>query len=366
MVKRHGHPFVFVFLLLCGTTLPWTFALAQSESLHNLFERGKTEFKLGSYRSSLATLDKLDEASRQPGLEQQHAKLEPVIAFYRGANLAALDQKEAAKKEFEAYLASFPAAQLDPGMFPRAVIELFNRTRGETQARKGEAGQGTPPRESAIAADYRSFQGAADQPIESIDERWADGPIRFLMTKAEKEAWHRISDPAERAEFISKFWQKRDPNPLTPENEFRQEIARRIQFADAHFTVGEKRGSETDRGMVLVLLGPPSYIGQRPLKSEEDSIQSARAAPLQEVTFNPDGTKTIRLQPRDGLTAQTLQGTREIWYYRRDRLPKIVRFTEVDFEFITKKGFGTAVLQRDHQALTTLEEAARANIPSAN
>ena len=42
---------------------------------------------------------------------------------------------------------------------------------------------------------------------------------------------------------------------------------------------------------------------------------------------------------------------REIWHYRRELLPPGVSYQQVDFEFITKKGYGKNVLQRDeHRA----------------
>lgn len=338
-------------------------ALAQT-TLNALFQKGKTEFKLGSYPASLETFEKLDELSRQPGSEAARVKLEPLIAFYRGVNLAMLGQNDTARKEFETYLVSFPTAHLDPAMFPRAAVDVFNKTsESARRERPGAGGQPLTGEESPIARDYARFRPDLNRPA-AFDQKWAEGAIRFLMTKEENETWQRTRDPEPRAEFITEFWQRRDPNPLTPENEFRDEIERRIRYADAHFAQEEKRGNATDRGLVFVLLGPPSYVGQKPFKSEDDPVQAARAAPEQDVRFNPNGTKTIALVPRTGLTAETLQGTREIWYYRRDRLPKVVKFTEVDFEFITRKGFGTAVLQRDHEVLVTLDLVARSTLPS--
>jgi hypothetical protein len=54
------------------------------------------------------------------------------------------------------------------------------------------------------------------------------------------------------------------------------------------------------------------------------------------------------------------QNWREVWHYRRELLPKGVGYLQVDIEFITKKGYGINVMQRDHASLATLE-AARAN-----
>jgi GWxTD domain-containing protein len=183
--------------------------------------------------------------------------------------------------------------------------------------------------------------------------------VRYLLTKSEKAAWNRITDPVERVEFISRFWQERDPDPLTTENEFRDEFETRVRFADAHFSIGEKKGSETDRGLVFALLGPPTYAGQTPLTREDDPIQVARAAPVQEMSTDRRGRIIVTYVPRLPLTTQAIQGTREIWHYRRDRLPPSAKFQEVNFEFITKEAYGDAVLQREYRVLTTLEDAAR-------
>jgi hypothetical protein len=48
---------------------------------------------------------------------------------------------------------------------------------------------------------------------------------------------------------------------------------------------------------------------------------------------------------------------REVWHYRRELLPAGVPYQQVDFEFITRKGYGKNVLQRDSAALTTLGAA---------
>jgi GWxTD domain-containing protein len=346
---------LFPVLALAGFFLPRN---TPAESpLSELFQRGKTESKLGSYQASLATFQKLDELSRQPGNEAVRAKLEPLIAFYRGVNHAALGEKETARLDFQTYLSSFPAAHLDPAAFPRSVIDVFNAARDEVKPAEGKDRR-RPSGESPIAADYARFHTDPNHP-EVADGKWAEGAIRFLMTRQERAAWERATEPAERAEFVTAFWRRRDPSPETPENEFREEIEKRLAFADARFTIGEEKGSATDRGMVFVLLGPPSYIGQTPLKSEDDSLQAARAAPLREFSTTTRRT-AYQYIPRDPLSAEVIQGTREIWHYRRDRLPAAVRFNELDFEFTTKKGYGTAVLQRDQQILLALEAAARA------
>jgi hypothetical protein len=48
---------------------------------------------------------------------------------------------------------------------------------------------------------------------------------------------------------------------------------------------------------------------------------------------------------------------REVWHYRREHLPKGIPYHQVDFQFVTKQGYGENVLQRETQVLDTLEKA---------
>lgn len=66
--------------------------------------------------------------------------------------------------------------------------------------------------------------------------------------------------PAEdRQEFLEEFWARRDPDPSTPLNEYRQTYYQRIAFANKSFREG-RPGWKTDRGRAYILLGPPTNI----------------------------------------------------------------------------------------------------------
>jgi GWxTD domain-containing protein len=338
----------------------WTRAAAQTPDLGALFHKGKAEFKIAAYGSSLETFQKLDELSQTPGLEMERVRLAPVICFYRAANFAALGRQEDARMEFERYLSIFPRADLDQSAFPKTVLEAFQKARENFETRSEGNSAQAAPRDEGIRAAYARFGPAAADHGPATDERWANGPIRYLMTKSEKLEWDGIRDSAERAAFIVKFWQSRDPNPETPENEFRVEYERRIRFSDTYFTVEEKRGSETDRGLVFALFGPPTYIAQFSLTSEDDPIQVVRAEPKHRMLpADPavPGTTTTVMAEGTPLTTQRIQGVREIWHYGRGELPRSVPFNEIDFQFLTKQGYGTAVLQRDQSILLALEAA---------
>src|SRR5262249_15225773 len=122
---------------------------------------------------------------------------------------------------------------------------------------------------AVIAAAYRAFQPPESKPQDDRD--WSRGPAKYLLTAAQQEDFDRLGDPGARAEFIATFWKTHDPKPETLENEFRDEFERRVAFADARFEQNEVRGSLTDRGMVFILMGPPTYNGQRPLYADDEA-----------------------------------------------------------------------------------------------
>ena len=79
--------------------------------------------------------------------------------------------------------------------------------------------------------------------------------VRYLISKKEKKIFQRT--PAEeRKQFIEEFWLERDPDPTTPENEFRDEYYRRIDVANHLFRAGDA-GWLSDRGRIYILLGDP-------------------------------------------------------------------------------------------------------------
>jgi len=79
---------------------------------------------------------------------------------------------------------------------------------------------------------------------------------QLIMTKEEKNIFRRLPDEESRKEFINDFWSKRDPDPDTEENEFKEEFSERIEYSNQHFKEGPP-GWKTDRGRIYVYLGPP-------------------------------------------------------------------------------------------------------------
>ena len=84
--------------------------------------------------------------------------------------------------------------------------------------------------------------------------------VRYIITSEEHQTFINLP-PSERKEFIEDFWKRRDPEPDTEENEFKDSYFKRIKEANELFSVGQA-GFLTDRGMIYILFGPPDDIHQ--------------------------------------------------------------------------------------------------------
>ncbi len=83
---------------------------------------------------------------------------------------------------------------------------------------------------------------------------------RLIMTKEEVKIFERLPDAESRKEFIADFWLKRDPDPDTPDNDYRKEFEARVEFVNKRFNKEGGPGYNTDRGRVYILMGPPEKI----------------------------------------------------------------------------------------------------------
>jgi GWxTD domain-containing protein len=109
---------------------------------------------------------------------------------------------------------------------------------------------------------YRA-QKALRQELKGPYKVWLDQDVPYIITDDERKAFMSLSNDEEREAFIENFWQRRNPNPDSPENEFRDEHYRRIQYANDHFAAG-KPGWKTDRGHIYIAFGPADSIDSHP------------------------------------------------------------------------------------------------------
>jgi len=161
-------------------------------------------------------------------------------------------------------------------------------------------------------SDRETASAQVKEPLSEAARQWVEEVVPYIITPREKDVFLGLPTEADRGQFIETFWKKRDPNPRTPENEYKLEYYRRIALANKFFGVGGIPGWRTDRGRFYILLGPPKEI-------ERDLSPSTSALTMS-------------------------QGPKETWQYWD--LPNPGLPYNLEIAFVDKFGTGNYVLQQ--------------------
>jgi GWxTD domain-containing protein len=111
--------------------------------------------------------------------------------------------------------------------------------------------------------DRYKAQRELRQELKGPYKTWLDEEVPYIISDDERKSFLSLANDEEREAFIENFWQRRNPNPDSPENEFREEHYRRIQYANDHFAAG-KPGWKTDRGRIYIMWGAADSIDSHP------------------------------------------------------------------------------------------------------
>jgi GWxTD domain-containing protein len=106
-------------------------------------------------------------------------------------------------------------------------------------------------------------QKAVRQELKGAYKSWLEQDVLYIISDEEKRAFKNLSNDEERESFIENFWLRRNPNPDSADNEFREEHYRRIAYANEHYAAG-KPGWKTDRGHIYIAYGKPDSIDSHP------------------------------------------------------------------------------------------------------
>jgi GWxTD domain-containing protein len=188
-------------------------------------------------------------------------------------------------------------------------------------------------------SDKEKFQAqrAVRQELKGAYKNWLDEQVPYIISDEERRAFRNLSNDEERDAFIEQFWLRRNPNPDSPENEFREEHYRRIAYANDKFAAG-KPGWKTDRGHIYISFGAP------------DSTDS-----------HPSGGTYQRPTEEGGGETSTFPF--EIWHYRYlegigDNID--IEFVDTcqcgDYHFTIDRGEKDALLHTPNAGLTQWEE----------
>src|SRR5262245_63277735 len=73
---------------------------------------------------------------------------------------------------------------------------------------------------------------AEKERVKSVYKRWKDEDVRWIITDEERKIFDSLKTDDEREQFIEGFWYRRDPEPDTDVNEYREEDYKRIAHAN--------------------------------------------------------------------------------------------------------------------------------------
>jgi GWxTD domain-containing protein len=116
--------------------------------------------------------------------------------------------------------------------------------------------------ESVLKQEWRKARLRILQPqkdTQAVYQRWFD-EVRYLITDEENQAFTGLKNNEEREQFITAFWKRRDSNPNTERNEFREEFYSRLAHANQNFGYENTPGYMTDRGKIYITRGAPAEV----------------------------------------------------------------------------------------------------------
>ncbi len=187
-----------------------------------------------------------------------------------------------------------------------------------------------------FAQDPRQTQDPMEKPrnvkpeLKKAYKDWLEKDVTYVITDEERKAFKKLATDDEREKFIEEFWRRRDPDPDTDENEFKEEYYERIAYANEHFASGIA-GWRSDRGRIWIMYGKPD-----------------------ERETHPAGGSYDRPSYEGGGNTSTYPF--EVWFYRY--LPGVG--SGVEIEFVDPTGSGEYRIARNPN-----EKDALLNIPGA-
>ncbi|MGZ5492476.1 MAG: GWxTD domain-containing protein [Thermoanaerobaculia bacterium] len=279
--------------------------------------QGRARIASGDCQGAIAILQ--DAIPQAIALTPEKTKAEALgaIHFYSALAFANCRQADKAKDSIRQFLRVHPGhSALDASKYPRQFIELFE----EVQRNLADGGA------TAFSHYYPDYGASTDSavPRDPLTLWGASSEFQLLADDSERDKWPTLRDDEARARFIESFWSRRDP--------IREELSRRIAYADRAWGSEFDRGSLSDRGKVFVFLGVPARVYTKPLLRSDGAFIPSRS-PIE------------------------IEGILERWVYFKDQFPSAIHTTSVEFRFISQPGYGDHVMQKDFWPMKALAEA---------
>src|SRR5208282_1561680 len=136
------------------------------------------------------------------------------------------------------------------------------QAQGQSQDQKTEDSNAAP-KQQLTQKDQKKRERALEKELASPYKKWLEEDVVYIITPEERGSFLRLQTNEEREQFIEQFWLRRNPDPDSPENTFKEEHYRRIAYTNEHYASGIP-GWRTDRGRIYIMWGPPDEVDSNP------------------------------------------------------------------------------------------------------
>lgn len=142
------------------------------------------------------------------------------------------------------------------------LLAAYAYARVPQQNQQDQQGTSAPQQDQSGGKKSKAKGQSDRQLLKELDsqyKKWLDEDVIYIISPEERNAFIHLQTNEEREQFIEAFWQRRNPDPDSPENTFKEEHYRRIAYANEHFASGVP-GWKTDRGRIYIAWGPPDEL----------------------------------------------------------------------------------------------------------
>jgi GWxTD domain-containing protein len=175
----------------------------------------------------------------------------------------------------------------------------------------------------------------------SKNKDWDKSPEAYFLTSAERADWKNVKTDEEADKFIAVYYAKRGGDS------FKQEISRRIAAADQQFKLQRyKRGADSVRGHLLIVLGAPTRVSQ---SRAQDGVSN-------------DGD-IVRLDTGRVSEQAAIDYT---WTYLADKFPPAFGLGELKASIRVDPAQGRDILQNSGEVEKAMATVAEKSIVNAN
>ncbi len=174
---------------------------------------------------------------------------------------------------------------------------------------------------------------------------WDKSPEAYFLTPAERAEWKAIASDEDADKFIALYYARRGGEP------FKQEISRRIAAADQQFKMQRyKRGADSVRGHLLVVLGTPSRVSQS--RAQEGALDDRSG-----VTAPGIDTRAA---------VQESAAINYVWTYAADKFPPAFELGELKAEIKVDPAQGRDTFGNSREVERAMATVAEKSIVNPN